>query len=50
MNHPLEIKLRSLEYISDGEMVLNEIIVHAVVLLAVYGLSAERGVCRLYEM
>ena len=50
MNPPLGIMLRFLEYISDEGMVRNVMIVHAVVLLAVYDLSAERGVYRLYEM
>jgi hypothetical protein len=50
MNPPLGIMLHFLVYNGGGGMVLNEIIVHAVVLLGVYGLSAERGGYRLYEM
>jgi hypothetical protein len=48
MNPPLGIMLRFLVYISGGGMVRNVIECESV--LGVYDLSAERGVCRLYEM
>ena len=48
MNPPLGIMLRFLVYISGGEMVRNVIECESV--LGVYDLSAERGVCRLFEM
>ena len=45
MNLPLRIKLRFLVYTSGGEMERNVI---EYVLLGVYDLSAEMGVCRLF--
>lgn len=48
MNPPRGTMLRFLEYNGGGEMVRNVIECESV--LGVYDLSAERVVCRLYEM
>lgn len=45
MNPPLRIMLRFLVYTSDVEMERNVV---GYVLLGVYGLSAEKGGCRLF--